>query len=72
MIAIVNIGGGDESNPLGERTYEVRINREVITTFTHKRSDGLGACLFAAAKAVEKSKWTAVEKLIQKINPTEK
>jgi hypothetical protein len=72
MIAIVNIGGGDESNPLGERTYEVRINSEVITTFKHKRSDGLGACLFAASKAVEKSKWSAVEKLIQKINPTDK
>ena len=48
MIAIVNIGGGDESNPLGERTYEVRINRDVITTFKHKRSDGLGACLLEA------------------------
>ena len=53
MIAIVNIGGGDESNPLGERAYEVRINREVIATFKHKRSDGLGACLLAASKAVE-------------------
>jgi hypothetical protein len=72
MIAIVNIGGGDESNPLGERTYEVRINREVITTFKHKRSDGLGACLFAAAKAVERSDWETVEEFIQAINPTDK
>ena len=56
MIAIVNMGGGDESNPLGERTYEVRINREVITTFKHKRRKGLGACLLEASKAVERSK----------------
>lgn len=58
MIAIVNIGGGDESNHLGERTYEVRINRDVIATFQHRRSDGLGICLQKAAKAVEKHKWT--------------
>lgn len=67
MIAIVNVGGGDESNPLGERTYEVRINREVITTFKHKRSDGLGACLLEASKAVERSKWSAVEEFMQAI-----
>ena len=72
MIAIVNIGGGDESNPLGERTYEVRINREVIATFKHKRSDGLGACLLAASKAVEQSKWMAVAEFMQSINPTNK
>jgi hypothetical protein len=72
MIAIVNIGGGDESNPLGERIYEVRINREVIATFKHKRSDGLGACLLAASKSVERSKWIAVEEFMQAINPTNK
>lgn len=72
MIAIVNIGGGDESNPLGERTYEVRINREVIATFKHKRSDGLGACLSAASKAVERSKWMTAEEFIQSINPNKK
>jgi hypothetical protein len=72
MIAVVNIGGGDESNPLGERNYEVRINHEVITTFKHKRSDGLGACLLEASKAVERSKWNAVEKLIQNFNETSK
>lgn len=68
MIAIVNIGGGDESNPLGERTYEIRINRDVITTFKHKRGDGLGACLLEASKAVERSKWAAVEEFMQNIN----
>lgn len=68
MIAIVNIGGGDESNPLGERTYEIRINRDVITTFKHRRGDGLGACLLEASKAVERSKWVAVEEFMQNIN----
>jgi len=52
MIAIVNMGpyGGD---PGGERTYEVRINHRVITTFRHKRIDGLARCLLEASKAVE-------------------
>jgi hypothetical protein len=72
MIAIVNVGGGDESDPFGERTYEVRINREVITTFKHKRGDGLGICLLKASKAVERSKWMAVEEFMQAINPTDK
>jgi len=57
MIAIVNTGPHDDPNPLGERTYEVRINSKVITTFRHKRGDGLGQCLLAASKAVEKQKW---------------
>ena len=53
MIAIVNVGSHDESDPMGVRTYEVRINSKVLTTFEHKRSDGLAACLQSAAKAVE-------------------
>jgi len=52
MIAIVNVGPHD-SDPMGVRTYEVRINSKVITTFEHKRSEGLAACLQSAAKAVE-------------------
>lgn len=72
MIAIVNIGGGDERNPLGERTYEVRINRDVIATFKHKRGDGLGACLLAASKAVGRSKWMAAKDFMQSINPNNK
>ncbi len=57
MIAIVNMGGGDSENFLGVRNYEVRINHEVITTFQHRRSDGLGVCLQKASRAVEKQKW---------------
>jgi hypothetical protein len=64
MIAIVNIGPHDDPNPLGERTYEVRINRNVITTFKHKRGDGLGPCLLEASKAVERQKWMEVESFI--------
>lgn len=53
MIAIVNIGPHDDPDPTGWRTYEVRINHEVIATFTHKREHGLARCLRMAAAAVE-------------------
>ena len=52
MIAIVNVGLHDDPDPTGWRTYEVRINHEVITTFTHKREHGLARCLRMAAAAV--------------------
>ena len=52
MIAIVNIGPHDD-DPTGWRNYEVRINHEVIATFTHKREHGLARCLRMAAAAVE-------------------
>lgn len=53
MIAIVNVGPHDNPDPTGWRTYEVRINHEVIATFTHKREHGLARCLKVAANAVE-------------------
>ena len=52
MIAIINIGPHDNPDPTGWRTYEVRINHEVIATFTHKREHGLARCLYMAAAAV--------------------
>lgn len=53
MIAIVNVGPHVVGDPLGERTYEVRINREVVTTFKHVRGEGLAVCLRKAADAVD-------------------
>ena len=53
MIAIVNVGPHDDPDPTGWRNYEVRINREVIATFRHKREHGLAQCLRMAADAVE-------------------
>ena len=53
MIAIVNVGPHDDPDPTGWRTYEVRINHEVIATFRHKREHGLARCLLMAAAAVE-------------------
>ena len=53
MIAIVNVGPHDDQDQTGWRTYEVRINREVIATFRHKRDHGLARCLRMAAAAVE-------------------
>lgn len=65
MIAVVNTGPveGYEKNLLGLRRYEVCINHEVIATFEHRRSDGLGRCLMAAAKAVEQEKWKEIWKI---------
>lgn len=56
MIAIVNKGPHDAPDPNGERDYELRINREVIATFKHRRGDGLAACLMRAAEAVMKAR----------------
>ena len=67
MIGIVNIGPHD-GNPLGVRTYEVRINSRVITTFEHKRSDGLAACLMAASEAVEKAKWNELAEYYKELS----
>lgn len=53
MIAIVNVT--KDPKPTGEHTYELRINREVITTFTHRREEGLSRCLQRAALAAEKA-----------------
>ena len=65
MIAIVNMGPHDDTNPHGERTYEIRINSHVVTTFKHKRIDGLGMCLLAASKAVEAKKWMDAKDILQ-------
>lgn len=66
MIAIVNIGPSDSEDPLGVRTYEIRINHDVICTFEHKRSDGLGVCLLKASQAVERDKWMKMDEIIEK------
>ena len=57
MIQIVNVGPFDDPNVLGMRDYEVRINGRFIAKFQHIRANGLGQCLFAAARAVELEKW---------------
>jgi len=56
MIMICNMGPHDPLDPGGEREYELRINRELICTFRHKRSDGLAVCLKKASEAVKKTK----------------
>lgn len=66
MIAIVNTGPHDSEDPLGVRTYEIRVNRDVICTFEHKRADGLGVCLYKASQAVERDKWMKMNEIIEK------
>lgn len=55
MITIANIS--PELKSFGVHKYELRINKMLICQFEHKREDGLAACLMAAAKEIEKSKW---------------
>ena len=53
MIAIVNVSSkGPNKN--GNCTYELRINRYVITRFEHNRDRGLAECLRAASEAAKK------------------
>lgn len=55
-IIIRNIGPvGDHTDPDGRWRYEVRINDELITTFTHRRSSGLASCLETASFAVRRT-----------------
>ena len=69
MIAIVNIGPHDDQDKLGVRTYEVRINADVICTFKHRRADGLGRCLLEASKAVERQTWEKAARILDIANP---
>jgi hypothetical protein len=68
VIGIVNVGPVDgETNPIGEHRYEVRINREVITTFTHHRANGLAECLRQAARAVDHHRDLQLDQLLQEM-----
>ena len=58
MIAIVNVSTPPTKK--GANKYEVRINKAVITTFEHKREDGMTMCLKLAADAVDKYKIAVV------------
>lgn len=61
MIAIINRGAA-AGNKSDLRRYEVKINTQTITFFTHARGDGLAECLRKAANAVEKSR--SVEEML--------
>jgi len=51
MIAIVNVS--KKLRATGWHDYEVRVNREVICKFRHKREDGLAVCLEIASKTAK-------------------
>lgn len=70
MISIVNVKALDD-DPLGEHLYEVLINAKVKTTFRHRRSKGLAACLRAAADAVEENPYAVIGNLLRKCGPRE-
>lgn len=52
----------------GACEYELRINDQVITHFSHRRTDGLTVCLQKAAEAAERAKWARVHELLTTIN----
>lgn len=55
MIAIINVTpNGEDADGMAE--YRVQINQQLITTFRHKRSDGLSKCLCRASIAVNEKK----------------
>lgn len=49
MIAIVNVD--KKPRATGWHDYEIRINKQVLATFRHKREDGLSKCLALASEA---------------------
>jgi len=53
MIAIINRGPVSDDPDDDRRLYSVQINTKPITTFVHKRSEGMAVCLHKAARAVE-------------------
>lgn len=57
MVSIINRGHQEGQDPkTGICNYDVLINFDYITSFSHKRSDGLGVCLEKAAIAVNQCK----------------
>jgi len=67
LIAIINMGDVD-GDPGGVRTYEIRINHEVIATFRHRRSDGLAVCLRQASDAVTRRHAEDLSAILNHIN----
>jgi hypothetical protein len=63
MIAIVNVS--KDLKPTGQHTYELRINRDVIATFTHRREEGMSRCLQRAALAAEQAQTTIAKEIMK-------
>ena len=71
MIAIVNVTPNPETaDPLGVHEYELRVNRQVITRFTHLRAEGLAKCLDRAAEAVRRREQYDVLRFLLDIQAT--
>lgn len=60
-----------DASPMGWRKYQLNINSETITTYEHRRGDGLAACLRAAADAVERNDDQRTLKLIEACMPND-
>ena len=66
MIAIVNVDTIPRSS--GPHIYELRINKEVIATFTHNREDSLEKCLQLASQAAAKAKVMRIDQYLDMFN----
>ena len=66
MIAIVNVD--KNPRPSGLHEYELRINNNVITTFTHKREDSLEKCLQLASQAAAKANALKIDQYLDMFN----
>jgi hypothetical protein len=65
VIAIVNVS--KKAKPTGIHRYELRINRDVICKFTHRREESLSKCLRRAAEAYDRE----MIKLFDRLNKEE-
>jgi len=65
MIAIVNV----DPNPriAGEHLYELRINKELITTFAHNREEGLAVLLLKASEAADMEKMSQIAAILSEV-----
>ena len=62
MITITNVHMHNPDDPMGPSDYELRINGELIVTFTHVRGQGLAKCLRRAAQVVRSQQASSAEK----------
>lgn len=65
MIAIVNRGPHNSEDPMGERTYTLAVNGDVLFEFKHRRSDGLAVCLQKAANAAKGMDNALLDKILE-------
>ena len=62
-MSIIITNDGSNPAPDGDHGYILRINNTIIARFTHRREDGLAACLARAAAAAAQAEYDRQAKL---------